>query len=73
LGGDLGAAIVPCDLNETSFSYFQSARSLIRRITADDFRNPRKRGYGSPYKGFFFSTHRCKRTTIVKVASRGAA
>ena len=48
LGGDLGAAIVACSLNETSFSYFQCARSIIRRITADDFRNPRKRGNRRP-------------------------
>ena len=47
LGGDLGATILPCGLNKTSFSYFQCVRSLLRRITADDFRNPRKRGYGS--------------------------
>ena len=48
LGRDFDTAIVPCRLNETTFSYFQCARSIIRRITADDLRNPRKRGYRCP-------------------------
>jgi hypothetical protein len=48
LGGDIGAALIPCGLNETSFSYFQRACSIIRRITADDSRNPLSRPTAHP-------------------------